>query len=204
MIPVSDKVKLIVQIFTTFLKISPVTFGGGYAIIPLIEREVVQRKQWVNTEEMADVVAIAGAMPGTVAINSATFIGYRLGGITGAIAAILGILLPTFILMVSLSLFFLEIRHHPKVEAAFVSMRVTVVALITYAAIKYGKAAIAGRMSVVLIGLTVALLLFTQVHPFYLVIGGGAAGILLAGIREKRGIGHRPEQEQTEELMYFI
>lgn len=90
--------KLLGQIFISFLKIGPVTFGGGYAMIPLIEREVVKNKQWLKIEDVSDVFALAESVPGAIAINSATFIGHRIAGIRGAICAMLGVLLPLFLL----------------------------------------------------------------------------------------------------------
>lgn len=114
---------LILDIFFTFLKIGPVTFGGGYAMIPLIEREVVIRKKWVDGSDVTDVFAVAESVPGAIAINSATFIGYRIAGFGGAIAAMAGVMLPTFCIVVMLSLSFLAVKDHPKVEAAFEGIR---------------------------------------------------------------------------------
>lgn len=133
--------KLLLQIFLTFFKIGPMTFGGGYAMIPLIEREVVKRRGWISTRDIADIFAVTESIPGAIAINSATFIGYRLAGARGAIVAMIGVLLPTFCIVVLLSLFFLQVQNHPKVEATFVSIRATIVALITYAAYKIGRIA---------------------------------------------------------------
>src|SRR5690554_6291650 len=110
-------IRLLSQIFITFLKISPVTFGGGYAMIPLIEKEVVDKRGWMKTQEIADIFAVAESVPGAIAINSATFIGFRLAGILGAVVAMIGVLLPTFLIVMMLSIFFLQVQDHPKVEA---------------------------------------------------------------------------------------
>lgn len=180
--------KLLAQIFFTFLRIGPLTFGGGYAMIPLIEREVVERRKWVHTKDIADIFAVAGSVPGAIAINSATFIGYRLAGITGAIIAMVGVLLPTFCIVVLLSIFFLYTRDNPKVEAAFVSIRATIVALITYAAYKIGKTAAVDKMTLSLIIVSVLVMFFMHIHPVLLIIGGGLIGILIVFIRGKLGM----------------
>lgn len=187
------------HLFFMFLKIGPVTFGGGYAMIPVIEREVVEKRKWLQSDDVADVFAVAGSVPGAVAINSATFIGYRIAGIAGAIAATIGILLPTFCIVLGFSIFFVEMKDNPKIEAAFVSIRATIVALIVYAAYKTGKTAAVDMASVMLILVTVALMYIThnQIHPIFLIIGGAIAGMTIVGIRTKLGkktIHHEKEQ----------
>ncbi|MCR2802702.1 chromate transporter [Paenibacillus soyae] len=176
-------------IFLTFLKIGPVTFGGGYAMIPVIEREVVEKRKWLETRDIADIFAVAESIPGAIGINSATFIGYRVAGIRGALAAMIGILLPTFCIILLLSLFFLQMKGHPKMEAAFISIRATIVALIAYAAIKIGKTALVDKTSAVLILLTVIVMYFGHsfIHPVLLIAGGAAAGIGIIMLKQKLG-----------------
>ncbi|MGJ9385270.1 chromate transporter [Salipaludibacillus sp. CF4.18] len=187
--------KLLVQIFMIFFKIGPVTFGGGYAMIPLIEREVVEKRGWVKPQEITDIFAVAESVPGAIAINSATFIGYRVAGIAGAIAAMTGVLLPTFCIVVMLSLFFLQVQDNPKVEAAFVSIRATIVALITYAAIKIGKTAAIDKTTIILIAVTVAVMYFVHIHPVLLIISGGLLGIGIIGLKKKLGMTIKLEKE---------
>ena len=177
--------QLIARIFLTFLKISPVTFGGGYAMIPLIEKEVVDKRKWLETKDLADVFALAESVPGAIALNSSIFIGYRLAGVAGALAAMFGTLLPTFFIVLLLSILYLKMKDHPKVEAAFVSIRVTVVALITYAAIKIGKTAAIDVATVALIAVTAGLMWFVDVHPILLIIGGGCLGIVIVAAKQK-------------------
>ncbi|WP_078549543.1 chromate transporter [Litchfieldia alkalitelluris] len=197
-------IKLLVQIFITFFKIGPVTFGGGYAMIPLIEREVVEKRRWVKTEDVTDIFAVAESVPGAIAINSATFIGYRLAGVAGAIVAMTGVLLPTFFIVVMLSLFFLQVQDNPKVEAAFVSIRATIVALITYAAIKIGKTAIVDKTTVALIAITVAVLFFIHIHPVLIIISGGIIGIGIISLKKKLGISIKLEKEETVKPDYYL
>lgn len=186
-------IRLLLEIFLIFLKIGPVTFGGGYAMIPLIEREVVERKKWVKTKDITDIFAVAESVPGAIAINSATFIGYRLAGAAGAVAALSGVLLPTFCIVLLLSLFFLQVQDHPKVEAAFISIRATIVALITYAAIKIGKTAAIDKTTIALIATTVAVMFFVHIHPVILIVGGGMVGIGIIALKKKLGISVRAD-----------
>ena len=95
------------------MKMGPVSFGGGYALIPVIEREVVEKRKWLQAEEVTDIVAVSGSVPGAIAINSATFIGYRIAGVMGAIAAMLGILLPTLCIVAGLSICYLQLKDNP-------------------------------------------------------------------------------------------
>ncbi|MDP5274820.1 chromate transporter [Chengkuizengella axinellae] len=198
----SNKMKLIAQIFITFLKIGPVTFGGGYAMIPLIEREVVERRKWVKTQDITDIFAVAESVPGAIAINTATFIGYRLAGIPGAIAAMAGVMLPTFMIVIVLSIFFLRVQNHPKVEAAFIAIRATIVALITYAAIKIGKISIIDKSTVVLAILTVVTMYFVHIHPIALILFGGIIGIGIILIKQKRGKRIHFEKEEQQRYKY--
>lgn len=182
------KESLSFQIFLTFFKIAPTTFGGGYAMIPMIEREVVIKKKWVESEDIADVFAIAESIPGAIAINSATFIGFQVGGRRGAVAALLGMLLPTFLIVILLSILFLYLQGNPMVEAAFQGVRPTIVALITYAGYKIGKTAIYDKTTILVMIITVISLFFFQIHPVFIILLGIVAGILLIKIKEALGI----------------
>ncbi|APH03392.1 chromate transporter [Bacillus weihaiensis] len=190
--------KLLVEIFFSFLKIGPVTFGGGYAMIPLIEREVVSRKKWVKVEDVTDVFAVAGSVPGAIAINSATFIGYRIAGIKGAIAAMLGVMLPTFFIVILLSISFLMFKDNPKIEAAFEGIRPAIVALIAVAAFKIGKSAIIDRTTFMTAGVTVLLLFVLNVHPILTIVCGATVGIVLVKVKEKLGYAVKLENQQEE------
>lgn len=194
--------KLLTQIFMTFLKIGPLTFGGGYSMIPLIEREIVEKRKWVKTKEISDILAVAGSVPGGIAVNAATFVGYRLVGVSGAVAAMLGVMLPTFCFVVLLSIFFLEVQGNPKMEAAFVSIRVTIVALITYAAIKIGKTAAFDKTTMALTAITVGVLYFVHIHPIVLILGGGITGIVIIHVKKKAGMQIKFEKEGQSSYRY--
>lgn len=175
-------------IFICFLKIGPVTFGGGYAMIPLIEREVVEKRNWLAAKDVTDVFAVAESIPGAIAINSATFIGYRLAGLPGAIAAMLGVLLPTFLIVLGLSVFFLQVHDHPKVEAAFQGIRAGIVALICYAGYKIGKTAVLDKTTFCVAVATVAVLFLPHLHPALIIAIGFFVGMALVAVRARFGI----------------
>ena len=189
------KENLIFQIFTTFLKIGPTTFGGGYAMIPMIEREVVTKKKWVKREEITDVFAIAESIPGAIAINSATFIGHQIAGRKGAIAAMLGILLPTFSIVIVLSIGFLYVQDNPRIDAAFQGIRPAIVALITYAGYKIGQTAIYDKTTIVVMVLTVFVLLYLQIHPVLIILIGILLGVILVKMKEALGMVVQFERE---------
>lgn len=195
-----NNIELLFLIFWTFFKISPVSFGGGYAMIPIIEKEMVQKHKWLKTEEVGDVFALAQSAPGAIALNAAIFIGYRLSGTIGAIVALVGVLLPTFIIMIFLTIFFMSVQSSPKIEAAFISIRTTIVALIVYAAYKIGKEAIIDIASVLIALSTLCTLYFFHnvIHPVLLIIGGAVLGIVIVFIRAKLGISTTNKQEKKE------
>lgn len=118
------------QLFWSFLKIGAFSFGGGYAMIPLIEREVIERHKWIARTDFLDMMILAQSSPGPIALNTAVFVGYKTRGIGGALASVCGIILPSFTIMLLIALLFADVRHNPWVDAAFKGMRPAVVALI--------------------------------------------------------------------------
>ncbi|MBR2566078.1 MAG: chromate transporter [Paenibacillus sp.] len=189
--------KLIIQIFLTFLRIGPVTFGGGYAMIPVIEREVVVKRGWVKPQDVTDVFAIAQSVPGAIALNSATFIGYTIAGVVGAIAALIGVLLPTFIIVIVLSIFYLSFHGNPFVDAAFHGMSAAIVALIVYAAIKIGRTAVFDKTTLITAGVTVFVLYFLKVHPIIIIGLGMLIGIMQIKGKEILGLAVYMEKEEA-------
>jgi chromate transporter len=183
----NDKQISLFQIFWTFFKIGPVTFGGGYAMIPLLEREIVQNKKWIKNEDITDVFALAESIPGAIAINSSTFIGFRIGGIKGAIAALCGVFLPTFCIVILLSMLFLQVQEHPKIEAAFQAIRATIVALIVYAGYMIGKTAIIDKTTFTISSAAMFTLYFFHLHPVVIILTGIFLGIFLVKMKQRLG-----------------
>jgi chromate transporter len=173
------------QLFWAFFKIAPVTFGGGFAMIPLIENEVVEKRKWMKSEEVTDVFALSQSVPGAVAINSATFIGHRIAGMKGAMAAMIGVSLPTFLIVLLLGIVYFFIQDNPKVESAFISIRASIVAIIAYAAIKIGKTAVVDKSTFCILMSGIPPLFF--LHPVMVILAGALAGIVTISIKRKLG-----------------
>ena len=129
------------QLFWTYLKIGTFTLGGGYAMLPLIQREVVDRKGWIDEDEYLNMIALAQAAPGLIAVNSAIFIGWRVGGWRGVCGAVLGAVLPSFRIILTIAMIFQDWKEIPAVEAAFKGIRPAVVALIAAPLFKLAKSA---------------------------------------------------------------
>jgi chromate transporter len=196
--------KKVFQLFWSFFKIGPVTFGGGYAMIPLIEKEVVHKKHWVKSEDLTDVFAIAGTIPGAIAVNAATFIGHRIAGIRGAIAATLGTLLPTFIIVLVLCGVLSSFQENPYVESAFFGIRAATVALIVYAGIKIARTSLLDKATFTLaISMVLAMLIFHW-HPIFIIFLGALLGIIIVKIKEKLGMIVRIEKNEDKEIEHKV
>lgn len=128
--------KLLQELFLTFAKIGTFTFGGGYAMISLIDHECVERKQWITGDELMDITVIAESTPGPIAINCATYTGYKKAGMAGAVAATLGMILPSFLIILLISAFMEDLLQYPAVANAFWGIRIAVALLIMQAAVK--------------------------------------------------------------------
>jgi len=167
------------NLFITFLKISPLTFGGGFAMIPRLEKEFVKKKQLLAEDDIPDIFAFSQTVPGSIAVNSSIIIGYQIAGSIGAICALMGIILPTFCVILLLAMLFLGIQHHPMVEAAFLGIRPAIVALIFFASYKIGIKAILDKNTFGIFIGTIGLLLFTPLHPIHVMMMGGVLGVSL-------------------------
>lgn len=131
--------KTILQIFAVFFKIGAFTFGGGYAMIPLIQREIVQKRKWITDEDILEIVAIAESTPGPIAINAATFVGYRAAGVFGAVMATLGVVIPSFVIIYVIASILREFQDIRAVACAFFGIRAGVLALLVKACISMLK-----------------------------------------------------------------
>ena len=162
-------------LFVSFFKIGAFTFGGGYAMIPLIEREVIDRRRWVAPEEFLDLLTLAQSVPGPVSLNTAVFIGYRLRGMRGALATRLGSILPSFLIMLVIALFFSDVRQNPVVDAAFKGMRPAVVALIVGPVISLARGM--HRSLYVVVAAAALVIWGLGWSPIFVLAAGAAAGI---------------------------
>jgi Chromate transport protein ChrA len=167
-------------IFTSFFKMGLFTIGSGYAMIPLIEREVVSRRQWLDSEEFLDCLAVAQSIPGAMAINTAVFSAHRIRGFFGALVALLGVALPSFIVMIIVASFFTGIKDDPNVIAVFTGVRPAVAALIASSVISLSLKAKLNWWKIIL-GLAAALVVWLGgVSPAWVVVALVVAGLLMA------------------------
>ena len=158
------------NLFWTYLKIGTFTLGGGYAMLPLIQREVVDRKGWIDEEEFLNMIALAQAAPGLIAVNSAIFIGWRVGGWRGVCGAVLGAVLPSFLIILAIAMVFQDWKEIPAVEAAFKGIRPAVVALIAAPLVKLAKSAKISWITA-LIPIAAALLIWLgHVNPVWVIL----------------------------------
>jgi len=177
--------KFLLEIYLTFLKLGSVSFGGGYAIISLMEDEVVERKKWIEKDKIIDVFSVAQSLPGAIALNASAFVGYSVAGIPGAIAALLGNLTPSVIIMVILSAIFTKFSENKYVQSAFNGIRPVIVGLITYAAYKIGKTAIKDIYSAFIALAAFVLAIVFHVDVIIISIGGIGLGLALYFIKLK-------------------
>lgn len=171
--------------FLTFFKIGLFTIGGGYAMIPLIEAEIIEKKKWVGKEEFLDLMAIAQSCPGVFAINIAIFIGYRLRRVKGAIVSCIGTALPSFIIILLIALFFHQFKDNEIIAAAFRGIRPAVVALIAVPTYNLAKKAKLNRYTFWVPIVSALLIWQLGVSPILIIIAAGIAGYILGRGGEK-------------------
>ncbi len=173
--------KDLIDLFVTFAKMGSVTFGGGYAMLPILQKTVVEDKKWATDEELLDYYAIGQCTPGIIAVNTATFIGYKTKGIIGGIVATLGLIFPSIVIIAIIAAFLQNFASLAVVQHAFAGIRVCVGVLVLNAVIKLWKGAVKGKITGAVVIITCALAAFTNVSSIALVIAAGVLGILFSG-----------------------
>lgn len=174
----NEKMKRIFSLFWVFFRIGAFTFGGGYAMIPLISEETVNKKKWISESDILDIIAIAESTPGPVAINSATFVGYRVAGFWGAFAATLGVVTPSFVIILIISYILNEFKELKAVQYAFNGIRAGVLALIIKALLKMYKQCPKGAFYYVIMALCFVAVAFLNIPVIYCIIGCAALGLI--------------------------
>ena len=178
--------KLLGQLFLTFAKVGVMTFGGGMAMLPILQREVVEDKGWATDEELVDYFAIGQCTPGIIAVNTATFVGQKQAGILGGIAATLGIVFPSLVIITALAGVINSFSHLAWVQHAFAGIRVCVCVLIFNAVLKLWKGAVKDVWGVVIFLVILALSVFTKLSPIIYVLAAAVAGLLIKNLGAKR------------------
>ena len=178
---------LLLDLFLTFAKVGVCTFGGGYAMLPILQRELVENKGWATEDQLADYYAVGQCTPGIIAVNTATFIGQKTAGIPGGIIATLGVVFPSLVIICVIAGILTNFADIPAVKSAFAGIRVCVCVLIFNAVVKLWKSAVPDKGALCLCLAVFVLSIFLDISPVVYVIVCAAAGILLTrlGVRGK-------------------
>ena len=177
------------DLFLTFARIGGLTFGGGYAMLPMLQKEVVEQKKWATEEELLDYYAVGQCTPGIIAVNVATFIGQKTRGVIGGIVATLGVVFPSFLIILALASIINQFNEYPVVVHALAGIRVCVAALIVSAIIKLWKKGIKDLLGIIIFAVVVLLSLLLDVSPIIIVVVAMLFGIVYgraAGKGEKK------------------
>ena len=169
----------LLELFLTFAKVGVMTFGGGYAMLPILQREVVENKGWATEEELADYFAIGQCTPGVIAVNTGTFIGRKKAGIAGGIAATLGVVFPSIVIISLLAGVITQFAELTWVKNAFAGVRVCVCVLIANAVWKLGQKSVIDRWTAGIFALVAIGAIFTKLSPVVFVLFAGVCGIVL-------------------------
>ncbi len=172
------------ELFVSFFKIGLFTFGGGYAMLPMLKKELVEEKEWVTEEEILDYFAIGQLTPGVIAVNTATFIGYKKCGITGGIVATLGVVCPSIIIILCIAAFLSSFSHIAWVQHAFAGIRIAVLALIIKTLFGMVSKGVKDIFTALVFGVTVAAIL-CGLSSVIVVLIAGAAGIIYKAVVKK-------------------
>ena len=180
------KFSLLFKIFATFFKIGGFTFGGGYAMIPLIQKEAVEKNKWVTDDDILEIIAIAESTPGPIAINSATFVGYRACGVLGSFFATLGVVLPSFLVILVISFVLRQFQELRAIQYAFQGIRAGVLALLFKALWGMYKKTPKGWVSYVVMAGAFLATAFLNVNVLYVIIGCAVFGLVTSLIADRR------------------
>lgn len=174
------------ELFKIFFRIGAFTIGGGYAMVPLIEDEIVAKRKWIKAEDFLDLLAIAQSSPGILAVNIAIFVGYRLKGMKGSLVTSLGAILPSFLMILAIALFFQQFKSNVYVEKVFKGIRPAVVALIAAPTFKLGKSAKINRYTIWIPAISALLIWLLGFSPIWIIIAAGAGGFMYGRFYERR------------------
>lgn len=177
--------KELLELFIVFAKIGGFTFGGGYAMLPILQREVVENRKWATSEELMDYYAIGQCTPGIIAVNTATFIGYKRKGVIGGITATAGCISPSLVIIMIIAAFINSFTHIVWVQHALAGIRVCVCVLVLNAVLKLAKKSLIDAATYIIFAAIVVLSLFTDVAAFVWILCAGVAGIVLKTLMER-------------------
>lgn len=172
------------DLFLTFCRIGGLTFGGGYAMLPMLQKEVVEKRKWATEEQLIDYYAVGQCTPGIIAVNTATFVGYNNFGLKGAIAATAGIVFPSWVIIMIIATFISNFAELAVVQHAFAGIRAAVGVLVINAIVKLWQSGVKDWIGIVIFAVTFVVSMIFDLSPVYVVIGAVAVGIFAS---RKRG-----------------
>ena len=171
--------ELLIRLYLAFLKIGTFSFGGGYAMLPFIQKEIVEKNNWISMSQLTDIIGISQMTPGPVAINSATFVGYKVGGVFGSIVATLGVITTSFILVTVINKLLDKFKESKVIKATLLGMRPILIALIIYAFFDLAKEAYIDIKSIIITLIIGVILLSKKVHPILVIVIAAVLGVVL-------------------------
>jgi len=177
---------LLFKLFSAFFKIGAFTIGGGYAMLPFIQKEVVENNKWLTTEEFMDILAIAEVTPGPVAVNTSTYVGYKVAGFKGAMFCTLGTILPSFTIILLIVRYFWVYRQNPMIEKVFLGIRPAVAALIFSAVYKLGRKMTFNMYMILGAFFTVLAAMYFNISPIIIIIVSAFGSIIYFRNKEKK------------------
>lgn len=178
--------KELLEVFTLFFKIGCVSFGGGYAMLPMLQRELVDNRNWITEKDLIDYYALGQCTPGVIAVNVSTITGYKRKGVIGGIVGTLGMIFPSMIIITIIAVLLHNFADIPAVKDAFAGIRACVCVLIVNAVIKLWKNSVPDKTALVIFFIVLVLSLFTSISAVFLVLGAGVLGIAISGVRRSK------------------
>ena len=172
------------RLFLSFAYIGAFTFGGGYSMLPMFQRELVQKKGWLTESEMTDLFSIGQCLPGVIAVNTAVFAGYKQKGTVGSIMAAIGVAFPSVVFILIIAAFITNFADYPLVQKAFTGLRVCVSILILNTVIKLWKTAIADKIAIIIFVVVFIISVLTSIPVAILVVIAGLAGVAISALRK--------------------
>lgn len=188
--------KTLIKLYLIFFKLGIVNFGGGYALLPLLQKELVENKGWATDDEITDYYAIGQCTPGAIAVNVSTFIGYKVKGVLGGIIATLGFVSPAFIIITIIATVLNQFSDIPQVQSAFKAMRVCIFILVLSAVIKLAKKSIVDKLTLGISLVVLLLAIFTDIPLFVYVIIAGTIGVIVKYYKTKKIIEENSVKEE--------
>ena len=177
--------KRLLNLFWAFFKIGAFTFGGGYAMVPLIEKEIVEKQKWVDKDEFVDIIVLSQSFPGALAVNCSTMVGYKICGIVGAVVTLLAVVLPSFIIMLMVAMYLMKFRNNIYVNAAFKGINAAVPIMVLVAIVSLSKSLRKSTMTYIIMAAALIVLLFFDINPIWVIIASALFGVFYYGRGEE-------------------